>query len=104
MESKEWTAKAGEELRIPEGYLRDLKYEILVLSSKKVFTFRCVSYNLKGQTTIFRRVIMDTSMRNARGDITLHRVSYHEQVILANTGFMTIPLPEENQGDPVVSA
>jgi hypothetical protein len=96
MESKEWTAKAGEELRIPAEYLTGLQYEILVLSSKKVFTFRCVSYKLKGQTTIFHRVIMDTSLRNARGDITLHRVSYHERVILANTGFMAIPVPEND--------
>ena len=93
MKSQEWTAKAGE-LRIPAEYLTGLKYEILVLSSKKVFTFKCVSYDLKGQTTIFHRVIMDTSLRNARGDITLHRVSYHEQIILANVGFMAIPVPE----------
>lgn len=100
MESKEWTAKADEELRIPETYLKGLQYEILVLSSKKVFTFRCVSYKLKGQTTIFRRVIMDTSMRNARGDITLHRVSYHDKVILANVGFMAIPVPETEASPP----
>ena len=96
MESKEWTAaKPDEELKIPAEYLTGLNYEILVLSSKKVFTFRCVSYDLKEQTTIFRRVIMDTSMRNARGDITLHRVSYHEQIILANVGFMAIPVPDD---------
>ena len=100
MESKEWTAKPDEELAIPEEYLKGLAYEILVLSSKKVFTFRCVSYELKEQTTIFHRVIMDTSMRNARGDITLHRVSYHEQIILANVGFMAIPVPAEASPPP----
>ena len=94
MESKEWTAKAGEQLLIPAEYLTGLQYEILVLSSKKVFTFRCANYELQGQTTIFNQVIMDTSKRNARGDVTLHRVSYHEHIILANVGFMAIPVPE----------
>lgn len=96
MESKEWTAKADEQLLIPEQYLTGLRYEILVLSSKKTFTFRCTDYRLKGQTCIFNNVIMDTSKRNARGDVTLQRVSYHEKVILANTGFMAIPVPEES--------
>lgn len=100
MESKEWEAKPGEELQIPAEYLTGLKYEILVLSSKKTFTFRCVKYSLKGQTTIFQGVIMDTSKRNARGDVTLQRVSYHEQVILANVGFMAIPVPEESEASP----
>ena len=103
MESKEWTAKAGDQLRMPEQYLKGLKYEILVLSSKKVFTFRCVSYDLTGQTTIFHHVIIDTSMRNARGDITLHRVSYHEQIILANVGFMAIPVPESEASETLES-
>lgn len=97
MESKEWTAQPDSDLQIPAEYLTGLKYEILVLSSKKVFTFRCASYKLKGQTTIFQRVIMDTSLRNARGQITLQRVSYHDKVILANVGFMAIPVPEESE-------
>lgn len=100
MESKEWMAKPDEELQIPSEYLTGLQYEILVLSSKKVFTFRCVSYDLKEQTTIFHRVIMDTSLRNARGDITLHRVSYHGQIVLANVGFMAIPVPESETSPP----
>lgn len=100
MESQEWTAKASEELLIPPEYIKGLKYEILVLSSKKVFSFKCVSYKLKGQMTIFHRVIMDTSLRNARGDITLHRISYHKQIILANVGFMAIPVPESDTSPP----
>ena len=100
MESKEWTANPDEELKIPAEYLTGLQYEILVLSSKKVFTFRCVSYELKEQATIFSRVIMDTSKRNAKGDITLHRVSYHEEIILANVGFMAIPVPENEASPP----
>ena len=98
MESKEWTAQAGEELRIPAEYLTGLKYEIIVLSSKKLFTFRCVDYSLDSNICSFHHVIIDTSKRNARGTVTLQRVSYHEQVILANVGFMAIPIPETEAG------
>ncbi len=93
MESKEWTAKAGEELLIPADYINDLAFEIMVLSSKKLMTFQCASYKLNGQSCTFQGVILDTSERNARGKVTLQRVSYHEEVILANTGFMAIPIP-----------
>lgn len=100
MESKEWTAQEwtaepGAELRIPEQYLTDLRYDITVLSSKKLFLFRCVGYSLDGNICTFHGVIIDTSKRNARGAVTLQRVSYHERVVLANVGFMAIPVPTE---------
>lgn len=101
MESKEWTALPNEELKIPEEYLTGLKYEIIVLSSKKLFTFRCRDYS-PGMTSnycILSHVIIDTSKRNARGDVTLQRVSYHAEVILANVGFMAIPVPESEASE-----
>ena len=94
MESKEWTAAPDEDLLIPEEYMIGLNYEIIVLSSKKVFTFKCAEYSLEGNVYTLHRVIIDTSKRNARGQVTLQRVSYHEKVMLANVGFMAIPIPE----------
>ncbi len=93
MESTEWTAKSDEELTIPAEYLEGLRWEVLVLSAKKTFTFRCVSYNLRTGICTFRGVIMDTSTRNSRGAIILQRVSYHQEIVLANVGFMAIPVP-----------
>lgn len=100
MESKEWTAKADEELQIPAEYLEGLKYEILVLSSKKVFSFRCTDYAIKGQVITCNNAIMDTSKRNARGDVTLQRVSYHDKIHLINVGCMAIPIPESEVSSP----
>lgn len=95
MESQEWTANPEEELLIPPAYITNLKYEILILSSKKTFTFRCIDYERdKRDAFVFHNVIMDTSTRNARGVITLQRVSYHDKVTLCNTGFMVIPIPK----------
>lgn len=100
LESKEWTAGPDEEIRIPENYILGLKYEILVLSSKKIFTFRCVDFHFENNICHFYRVIMDTSKRNAKGQVTLQRVSYHEYITLANVGFMAIPLPSEESPTP----
>ncbi len=91
--SKEWTAKPDGQIMIPEEYLKDLAWEIIILSAKKLMTFQCARYVLKGQSATFQGVIMDTSERNARGQVKLQRMSYHDVVILANTGFMAIPIP-----------
>lgn len=91
--SHEWTAKADEDLKIPVEYLEGIQYEVLILSAKKLMTFQCRSYRLDGPATIFTGVIIDSSEKNARGKVTLQRVSYHDTVILANTGFMAIPIP-----------
>jgi hypothetical protein len=100
MESKEWIFKPDEPPLIPKEYLTGLKYEILVLSSKKIFQFKCRDYALNGQVCVFNHVIMDTSERNARGQIQLQRISYHETIVLGNTGFMAIPIPETEITSP----
>ena len=97
MKSQEWTAKPEEPLAIPSEYVTGLAYDIMILSSKNLKTFQCRSYELNGQTCKFLDVIMDTGERNARGKVTLQRVSYHPEVILANTGFMAIPLPSVSE-------
>lgn len=94
VESLEWTSDAKGQLLIPERYVKDLAYEIIVLSAKKLMTFQCVSYELDGQVCKFKGALLDTSERNARGKVTLQRFSYHAEVILGNTGFMAIPIPE----------
>jgi len=42
---REWQAKPDEELRIPEAYIRDLRFEVIVFTRKERggsdFTFRC---------------------------------------------------------------
>lgn len=96
LKSQEWTAKPGELLEIPAEYLVDLKWDIMVLSSKKVTTLQCREYDQNG---VCHGVIWDTSETNARGKVTLQRVSYHEVVYLVNVGFMAIPIPTPESPD-----
>ncbi|MBA7644868.1 hypothetical protein ES703_52615 [subsurface metagenome] len=44
LEQNQWQAGPDEELKIPEVYITQLKYEIVVLTQKKEFTFRCSKY------------------------------------------------------------
>lgn len=99
MTSREWTGPPDKALPIPEEYVLGLKYEVLVLSSKKVFTFKCVDYSREGGIFAFKGVIIDTSHRNARGQLTEYRISYHDEIVLANVGFMLIPLPEPSASE-----
>lgn len=99
MESKEWTAKPDELLMIPEEYQKCLVYEITILSAKKLMIFQCASYEVNGQVCKFHDVLLDSSDKNTRGKVTLQRVSYHDEVILANTGFMAWPLPTLEPGE-----
>ena len=96
---KEWEGKPGE-VTIPEAYLKDLGYEIVVFTRKERggsdFTFRCRGYYQSddGQWK-FSGVIIDTSKLNAKGDIELARFTYHPEVVLVNIGFMVVPAPED---------
>lgn len=95
IDQNQWEAGPDEELKIPETLIRQLKYEIVVLSQKKEFTFRCKDYKLiKGSTWQFSNVIIDTSKLNARGDVELKRVTYHPEIVLANVPFMVLPAVE----------
>jgi len=95
----QWEAKPGEDLAIPEAYIKDLQYEIVVFTRKERggsdFTFRCKKYerDADGQWG-FGGVIIDTSKRNPKGEIELVRFTYHPEVVLVNTAFMVIPAPE----------
>ncbi|MDD5510466.1 MAG: hypothetical protein PHI12_06635 [Dehalococcoidales bacterium] len=91
--AKEWTAKPDGQLMIPEEYSKCLAYDVTILSAKKMMNFQCGGYETNGQTTTFRDVLLDSSEKNARGKVTLQRVSYHDVVVLGNTGFMAIPIP-----------
>ncbi|GAH99812.1 unnamed protein product, partial [marine sediment metagenome] len=64
----QWEAKPGEDLAIPEAYIKDLKYEIVVFTRKERggsdFTFRCKKYERDGDGQWrFGGVIIDTSKR-----------------------------------------
>jgi len=91
----QWEAKPDKELKIPEAYVRELKFEIIVFSPKRDFTFRCKNFKAKKNNTwTFDGVIIDTSKRDSLGNVTLKRLSYHPVVSLMNVGFMVIPAPE----------
>ncbi|KKN30174.1 hypothetical protein LCGC14_0836510 [marine sediment metagenome] len=95
IDQNQWEAGPDEELKIPEALIRQLKYEIVVFTQKKEFTFRCKDYKLiKGSAWQFSNVIIDTSKLNARGDVELKRVTYHPEIVLANVPFMVVPAVE----------
>ena len=99
----EWEGKPGE-LTIPEAYLKDLHFEVIVFTRKERggsdFTFRCKEYEktTDGQFR-FSGVIIDTSKRNPKGEVELARLSYHPEVSLVNVAFMIIPAPESSDAD-----
>ncbi|MBA7701809.1 hypothetical protein ES703_110555 [subsurface metagenome] len=95
----QWEGQPGEELSIPEAYIRDLRYEIVVFVRKERggsdFTFRCSKYKRKGNGRYkFKGVIIDTSKRNAEGEVELVRLSYHPELVLVSVPFMVIPATE----------
>lgn len=96
---REWEGKPGE-IKIPEAYIKDLMFEIVVFSRKERggsdFTFRCRNYKRMhdGQWR-FEGVLIDTSRRNAKGEVETARLTYHPKVCLVDLGFMVIPSPEE---------
>jgi len=95
MESKEWIAKPDEELGIPVEYHTGLKYEVLILSSRKDFSpLMCKRYEREGQVVTLYDVIWDTSEKNARREITRQVVSWHNKIELVNIGCIVIPVPE----------
>lgn len=92
----QWEAQPNEELKIPEGYITGLQYEIVVQWYKKTFTFRCRDFKWQeGSIYKFEGVIIDTSKRNSKGEVELMRITYHPELILANMGFMVVPASEK---------
>ena len=95
-EQNQWQAGPDEELKIPEVYITQLKYEIVAFTQKKDFTFRCSNYKFKAIGVCqFSNVIIDTSKLNAKGDVELKRITYHPEIVLANVPFMVVPAPEK---------
>jgi len=94
----EWTGKPGE-VAIPEAYLKRLRYEIVVFARKERggsdFTFRCREYETTadGQWR-FAGVVIDTSIKNAKGEVETARLTYHPEISLVDIGFMVIPAAE----------
>lgn len=95
LEQNQWEAGPDEELKIPEVYISQLKYEIVVFTQKKDFTFRCSEYKqVRGGAWRFANVIIDTSKLNPKGELELKRVTYHPEIVLVNVPFMVMPAPE----------
>ncbi|MBA7544537.1 hypothetical protein ES705_36897 [subsurface metagenome] len=96
LEQNQWQAGPDEELKIPEVYINQLKFEIVVFTLKKDFTFRCSEYEqVPDGGYRFAKVIIDTSKLNPKGEVELQRVTYHPEIVLVNVPFMAIPAPEE---------
>jgi len=95
---REWAGKPGK-VTIPEPYLKDLLYEIVVFARKERggsdFTFQCRRYERTsdGQWK-FSGVIIDTSKLNVKGEVELARLTYHPDISLVDIGFMVIPAAE----------
>ena len=100
LEQNQWEAGPDEGLSIPEVYITQLKYEIVILDQKKEFTFRCSRYKkVRGGAWRFLHVIIDTSRLNPKGDVELKRVTYHPEIVLVNATFMIVKAPEEVDTD-----
>ena len=98
-EQNQWEAEPGEELKIPEAYIRDLRYEVVVFARKERggsdFTFRCSKYErITNGGYEFSGVMIDTSKRNAEGEVELVRLTYQPDLVLVDTAFMVIPAIE----------
>ncbi len=100
-EQHQWEAAPDEELKIPEVFITQLKYEVVVFAEKKPFTFRCSRYKkrLRGEW-IFENVIIDSSKQNPQGEVELKRLTYHPKLSLVNVAFMVLPAPEEEPATP----
>ena len=95
---REWSSKPGE-LTIPEAYIKGLRYEIVVFARKERggsdFSFRCGKYEQASDSQWrFIGVVIDTSIKNAKGEVEMARLTYHPEVVLVNIGFMVIPAEE----------
>ena len=100
LEQNQWQAGPDEELKIPEGYITQVRYEIVVFGRKKEFTFRCKDYeHLEANAWRFGGVIIDTSKRNPKGQVELKRLTYHPELVLVNVPFMAIQAPEASGAD-----
>jgi len=95
LEQNQWEAGPDEELKIPKIYISRLKFEIVVFTMKKEFTFRCSEYEaVGGGGWRFANVVIDTSKLDAQGNLELRRVTYHPEIVLANVPFMVVPAVE----------
>jgi len=98
LEQNQWEAEPDEDLKIPEVYIRQLKFEIVVLGQKKEFTFRCSKYKkVRGGAWRFANVIIDTSKLNPKGEVELQRVTYHPEIHLVAVPFMILPAVESEE-------
>ena len=92
----QWAAKPDKELKVPKAYITQLRHEIVVLTEKKPFTFRCADYEVtEGGAWRFENVIIDSSKLDAKGEVELKRVTYHPELKLVNSSFMIVPAPED---------
>jgi len=99
-QQNQWEAEPDEKLSIPEVYIKDLHFEIVVFTRKERggsdFTFRCKEYERVADGEYrFGGVIIDTSKRNPRGEVELARLTYHPELVLLNAACMVIPAPED---------
>jgi hypothetical protein len=95
---REWEGEPGK-LGTPKEYIEGLRYEVIVFARKERggsdFSFRCRDYRrIRGGQWKFTQVMIDTSKKDAQGEVVLARLTYHPEVRLADIGFMVIPAVE----------
>ena len=95
-EQHQWEAAPDEELKIPEVFITQLKYEVVVFAEKKPFTFRCSRFDKDASDLWnFENVIIDSSKRDPQGEVEFQRLTYHPKLSLANVPFMVLPAEEK---------
>ena len=97
----EYVAQPGEELRLPEEYKAYFVYDVKILTTKPMRSFQCRCYDAdpSGKTWVFSDVIFDTSEYNARGNLKTLKATYYPELILANVGFMAVPIASPAPSD-----
>lgn len=97
LEQREWEAGPKEDLKLPGIYITQLNFEIVILDLKGTArTFRCSEYEpIASGAWRFAKVIIDSSLRDPKGEVMLQRFTYHPEIVLVNVPFMVIRAPKQ---------
>jgi len=103
-QSHEWKQEGDQPIEIPPEVVRDLKMEVVVMHPKKDFSFQCrFAYVMDDGSWSFDHVVIDTSIRNDRGELVQTSLSYHPSIKLVNVPVMIIPVPEKDDDNEETS-
>lgn len=99
-QSHEWNNEGDQPVVIPPEVVTDLKMEVVVMHPKKDFSFQCrFAHKMDDGSWSFDHVVIDTSIRNDRGELVQTKLSYHPSIQLVNVPVMIIPVPEKESSN-----